>query len=102
MKKNVTKITKDVKSKPKIKKVVKSKIKSKDKIKINKQNQNVKVNIKIGDNGKSIDHRQPQSSNSITTYPLNNANLLERNDKKGPTARVGPIASLSTKMCLLI
>ena len=69
---------KDVKPKPKIKKDVKSKlkdkikkvVKTKDKIKINKQNQNVKVNIKIGDNGKSIDHRQPQSSNSITTYPL--------------------------------
>ena len=66
---------KDVKPKPKIKKDVKSKlkpkikkvVKSKDKIKINKQNQNVKVNIKIGNDGKSIDHKQPQS---ITTYPL--------------------------------
>ena len=46
---------------------IKTKIKSKDRVKINKQNQNVKVHIKIGNDGKTIDHRQP---NSITTYPL--------------------------------
>ena len=53
--------------KPKIKTKIKSKPKSKDKVKINKQNQHVKVHIKIGNDGKTIDHRQP---NSITTYPL--------------------------------
>ena len=56
--------------KPKIKSPkpkIKTKIKIKDRVKINKQNQNVKVHIKIGNDGKTIDHRQP---NSITTYPL--------------------------------
>ena len=88
MKKDVKpkpKIKKDVKSKDKIKKVVKTK----DKIKINKQNQNVKVNIKIGNEGKSIEHRQPQSSNSITTYPLlQNApppiNIINNHENRHP------------------
>ena len=56
--------------KPKIKTQkpkIKTKIKSKDRVKINKQNQNVKVHIKIGNDGKTVDHRKP---NSITTYPL--------------------------------
>ena len=84
MKKVITKIKKEVKQKPKIKKV-KSIIKSK----INKQNQNVKVNIKIGNEGKSIDHRQPQSSNSITTYPLlQNApppiNIINNHENRHP------------------
>ena len=77
------------KSKPKLKTKVKSKIKSKDKIKINKQNQHVKVNIKIGTDGKSIDHIQPQSSNAITTYTLfQNAqppvNIINNHENRHP------------------
>ena len=61
------KIVKD--KKPKNKQKIKSK--NVKKLKINKQNQNVKVNIKIGStDDKKQDYRNNSSSNIISSYPL--------------------------------